>query len=272
VTIDVTPRGGRGGNAERIVDALGQRPDLDDDQLSRRAGVSPRQQVNIICRRLEQQGLVQRFIGERGKIVNRLTVASDHTHPSPKSAAVVASWTKAGDVDRLDSPPVVVRVDDSKTPTLVIIPCSGRKASGSRQGKADETFLDALPQELAIRLMAARRAVAATAGLDETTLMPAWLRNTGTLYQSAFDANGTAGPPFHHLLILSGAYGVVRATDPIGTYNLTMKESLWLRGLLPEAIEAYARRYELRRAVALVSETTAYAKVIRRVDWVGGDN
>lgn len=149
-------------------------------------------------------------------------------------------------------------------------PCSGRKASGSRQDKADETLLDALPPELAIRLRAARRAVAARAGLDETTLMPVWLRNAGTLFQSAFaaDANGTARPPFDHLLILSGAYGVVRATDPIGTYNLAMNEALWPRGLLPEAIEAYAQRYELRRAVALVGETTAYAKVIRRVDWV----
>src|SRR5216684_3433416 len=43
---------------------------LDDDQIAARAGVSPRQRVNQICRALEQAGMVRRRTGPDGKIVN----------------------------------------------------------------------------------------------------------------------------------------------------------------------------------------------------------
>ena len=57
-------------NAERIVEALRRKPGLDDDELSRLADVTPRQQVNRICRRLEREGKLRRERGPRGKIVN----------------------------------------------------------------------------------------------------------------------------------------------------------------------------------------------------------
>jgi hypothetical protein len=199
--------------------------------------------------------------------VNRLTVTSERGQLSPKPFTSPVYVSKAVHRDE-GVEPVVPRIEDSVVPTLVVIPCSGRKVSGSLQADARETLLDSLPRELAIRLTAARRALAAQAGLDETTLMPAWLRYVGMLYQRAFAADANAAKqPFHHLLVLSGAYGVVRATDPIGTYSFAMNEALWPRGLLAEVIQAYARRFQLRRAIALVSETTDYAKIIRRVDW-----
>jgi hypothetical protein len=261
----------KGGNAERIIEALRQYPDLDDDELSHRAGVFPRQQVNIVCRRLEQQGVVRRFTGVRGKIVSRLTGVPRRGNLTTQTGVDTRPRISVGrDAGReKDRSQIIPRLDDSSVPTLVIIPCSGRKASGSRRVIGGETLWDALPVELAARLQSARRIVAPSAGLDETTLMPAWLRNAGTLYQNAFgaDADAETGPPFRHLLILSGAYGVVQATDPIGTYNMVLKEGLWPPGLLAEVIEAYARVHEIRRAVALACETTDYAKVIRRVDW-----
>jgi len=57
---------------QRIIAALRDRSGLDDDELSLAAGVSPRQQVNQICRWLESCGLLRREIGPRGKIVNFL--------------------------------------------------------------------------------------------------------------------------------------------------------------------------------------------------------
>ena len=59
-------------NTDRIIEALRRWPGLDDDALERRADVHPRQQVNQICRRLEQQGILQRIIGANGKIGNVL--------------------------------------------------------------------------------------------------------------------------------------------------------------------------------------------------------
>lgn len=46
---------------------------LDDDELARRAGIAPRQTVNLICRQLAAEGLVVRSNGPDGKITNALS-------------------------------------------------------------------------------------------------------------------------------------------------------------------------------------------------------
>lgn len=111
--------------------------------------------------------------------------------------------------------------------------------------------------------------MAGIAHLDESTLMPAWHRYRGTLYQSAHLAlerlRDTRLLP--HLLILSGGYGIVRAVDPIGTYDLAMEENRWPSGLLQEIVETYARCHKIQRALAVVSETTGYARILRKVAW-----
>jgi len=255
------------GNTGRIIDTLRRRPDLDDDELSRLSGVKPRQQVNIICRRLEQEGVLKRFTGASGKIVNRLVNESAVGRP----AAVTAL---ASSPVGLPSPPSLplqkaASLDPRGSGTLIIIPCAGRKTAGSAPAKSKGSLLDDLPADLAARLQSARRRVAEAARIDETTLMPAWRRYNGTLYQSAFSGSVDVEERdwFSHLLILSGGYGVVRATDLIGTYDLAMEEGRWPRGLLQEVISAYARRHGLKRAIALVSETTGYAKILQKVDW-----
>jgi hypothetical protein len=62
-------------NADRILHTLKRHPEgLDDDELSQLSGVTPRQQVNMICRKLEADGIVLRERDyTRGKTVNRLT-------------------------------------------------------------------------------------------------------------------------------------------------------------------------------------------------------
>jgi hypothetical protein len=260
-----------GGNADLIIAALRHWPDIDDDELARRAGVSPRQQVNIICRRLEQRGFLERFTGPRGKIVNRLTgihqagtpvIPSEPPRSSTKSAPATAKAMST------PANPAICLVS-APADTLIIIPCSARKSDGSKSSDDGGSLLGELPDILAGRLAAARRAVAEIAHLDESTLMPAWHRYSGTLYQSArlgFErAQDT--PWFQHLLILSGGYGVVRAVDPIGTYDLAMEENRWPPGLLQEVIETYARRHKIQRTRAIVSETTGYARVLRKVAW-----
>ncbi|MGQ0521285.1 MAG: MarR family transcriptional regulator [Actinomycetota bacterium] len=58
--------------ADRIVDKLKvQARALDDDELAAYLGVI-RQAVNQACRRLERQGIVERYVGPNNKIVNRL--------------------------------------------------------------------------------------------------------------------------------------------------------------------------------------------------------
>lgn len=59
--------------ARRVLEELqrSSRP-LDDDELARRLGVSRRQTVNQVCRRLDQAGQLRRYVGPGGKIVNDL--------------------------------------------------------------------------------------------------------------------------------------------------------------------------------------------------------
>jgi hypothetical protein len=57
--------------ATRVLDELRRcNVPLDDDQLTKRLGVSQRQQINQVCRRLEAEGRLRRYIGADGKIVN----------------------------------------------------------------------------------------------------------------------------------------------------------------------------------------------------------
>jgi len=68
---------------------------LDDDQLSKRTQIRPRQTVNQICRRLQAEGLLDRVSGSDGKIVNVLRrrsapPASELSDASAKPPAHVA--------------------------------------------------------------------------------------------------------------------------------------------------------------------------------------
>ena len=59
-------------NTDRVLATLTRSlGGLDDDELARHAGISPRQQVNQICRALASSGRIKREIGPRGKIINK---------------------------------------------------------------------------------------------------------------------------------------------------------------------------------------------------------
>jgi hypothetical protein len=55
---------------DRILDFVLRFPGRDDDEIARVLSISPRQTVNIICRRLVERGRMQRRVGSSGKIAN----------------------------------------------------------------------------------------------------------------------------------------------------------------------------------------------------------
>ncbi len=61
---------------------------LDDDELSRRTGISPRQTINRTCNRLADEGLVLRVTGPDGKIVNSLVDVVDGVPQTPLADAL----------------------------------------------------------------------------------------------------------------------------------------------------------------------------------------
>jgi hypothetical protein len=110
----------------RTLRVIGQ--PLDDDQLSMQASISPRQAVNQVCRRLEREGLLRRYVGNDGKIVNEL-VAPD-TDSSRTTTSIEQDPPTAEVVAEHDLPP----------------------GSSHEQRAAERLMLDVLGEALGLRL------------------------------------------------------------------------------------------------------------------------
>ena len=60
---------------------------LDDDELANRLGVI-RQQINQVCNRLANQGLLRRYVGPESKLVNEVTEGQGQPRPSSQKTEV----------------------------------------------------------------------------------------------------------------------------------------------------------------------------------------
>jgi hypothetical protein len=268
-------------NEQRILATLRDHPGLNDDDLSVAARVRPRQQVNQICRRLESRGLLRRQIGPRGKIVNFLQDLSESERAGEAGRNVTAlrSPEASRNITALRSPlahhvrhlqqertaPLSFQCDPGAT--LFIFPCSSAKDERQRLRIHGPSILDQVPPALSERLAEARRHIRSRAHVDEASLIPAWQRYTGSLYQAGRDAIQAALEAGVHMIILSGGYGLVLAAEPIGYYEAVFKNSWWPDRLLEEVLIEYLRRHRLRSLCAVASATTEYARLLRRVNW-----
>ena len=256
-------------NEQRILAALRDRPGLDDDELSVAAGVRPRQQVNQLCRWLESRGFVRREIGYRGKIVNFLQHKTEAEHsgdagpPSTPRGAPLRRRHRRAPLEQ--SAPFSFKCDPKTT--LFVFPCSGSKDQQQGLRLQGPSILDQLPPVLRERLADARIQIRARAHIDETSLIPAWQRYNGSLYQASRDAIESALDRGVHMIIVSGGYGLVLAAEPIGYYEAVFKTSWWPARLLDEVLIEYLRQHKLRALCAIASASTGYARLLRRVNW-----
>jgi hypothetical protein len=150
--------------------------------------------------------------------------------------------------------------------TVLVIPCSGAKQPGSKPGNA-LSILSELDPACAARLATARAALRARAQVNEKTLMPAYLRYAGQLYEHGANSIGEALAAGRRILIVSGRYGLLLAGQAIGMYEKRFALSDWPRGLLAECLLDYARHVGVRSVIAVMSSTTEYARLIRSVNW-----
>ncbi|KAA1399664.1 MarR family transcriptional regulator [Aeromicrobium ginsengisoli] len=81
--------------ADRIIAELRFGKPLDDDVLAKRLGVSQRQSINIVARRLESQGVLKRYVGVDGKIVNDLDV--DAAIPERRTAVAAVTGDRVSE-------------------------------------------------------------------------------------------------------------------------------------------------------------------------------
>lgn len=164
----------------------------------------------------------------------------------------------------MNTPPFLQLSND----TLLVLPCSGKKQPGSKHGNVISILSELNPAHAA-RLATARAALRARGHVDEKTLLPAYLRYAGQLYEHGSKSIGAAVAAGQRVLIVSGGYGLLRADESIGMYKKRFVLSDWPRGLLEECLLDYAHHVGIRSVIAVMSSTTDYAKLIRRVNWRG---
>ena len=255
-------------NRERVLALLRSEPvGLTDSQIRERTGIQPHQQVNQICRNLAQAGLIERRAGPQGQLVN-LPPASlpGNSRPDPPSVPHAGSGKpsheRAGSADAVEMPRLSIST------TLFVLPCSGSKRRGGRRTAGRGTsVLRSLPRGLAAELRTGRSKNAPQAKLDESALLPAGERYTGTLYQAAGDALDVLAGSGASLLIISGGYGVVRPAEPIGWYDQPFRNAMWPNGVIARCLAAYADATGATAVIALLSATTQYARAFRSARW-----
>lgn len=150
--------------------------------------------------------------------------------------------------------------------TLIVLPGSTAGADNDGPG-GSAPVTEALPGPLAEELCGARSRNAERAGLDEEDLVPAWRRYSGPLFSRLDPIVTRSWQAGSHVLIISGAYGVVTAGELIGRYKARFTPSWWPAGLVPRCLAAYAASQQLHRVLALASRTGAEARAIRSIDW-----
>jgi hypothetical protein len=232
---------------------------MSDSELVLVTGVTPHQQVNQLCRRLETQGRLHRIKDSGGRIINVLT---DGSGP-------VTQFTQPTTSPRPDPAPRPVLFAPQKAAggEAFVLPCSARKRLGGRRECPGASVLDLLPGSAAEQLRQSRRSVSSIAHLDESLLLPAWQRYEGTLYQSAGRSIDEAIAAKRTVVIISGGYGLVLAQEPIGHYDLRFSSTNWPAGLLAECLAEVVSAVEATSVVAFCARTTSYAQLVREVPW-----
>ena len=247
-------------NGERILELILRQPGLTDEQIRRKTGIEPHQQVNQICRKLATQGLVIRRPGREGLIVNLPGDPARSEEPVPAAPQVVMTAS------------LVPRQAEGSIPafdpnsTLIVLPCSARKVHpyGHWAGRA---VLDLLPKSLAAELRTVRQANMTAVHLDESHLSAAADLYDGTLYRTGRDSTKSLNAAGATVVILSGGYGVVLADEPIGRYNQVFHPAMWPRRLIPRCLTAIAELIGATTIVGLLAGTSAYADVFRSTPW-----
>lgn len=147
--------------------------------------------------------------------------------------------------------------------TLIVLPCSGGKRTGGTPQPANRTSL--WPPELLL----ARDRIRDVANVEDRQLMPAWQRYNGYFYKEAEFCLKDAVSSGANIAILSGAYGVVHAEEPIGWYDKELKKNKkdWPDSVIQKALISEAARVNAREVVTFAANSTDYAKFIRSASW-----
>jgi len=144
---------------------------------------------------------------------------------------------------------------------LIVLPCSKHKILGGANKSVTAT------PTWSPELLLERKHLQDRVQLDDHLVTPAWQRYQGGFYKAAGFSLSRAVSGGANIAILSGGYGVVRASEEIGWYDRALKKSDWRRGLLEETLISEALRVDAKEVVAFAARTSEYAKIIKHTPW-----
>lgn len=156
---------------------------------------------------------------------------------------------------------------------LFLVPCSAHKeTAGGTPELRGPSILGAgnLERPAAEGLKSGRDEMSDLGRVDERRLLPAHQRYAdGSLWGGGGEALLERLLTCEtHLLILSGAYGVLLWDEPIGFYDLDLERARWPQGVLAAVLESYTRVHGIKQVVGFGSSTRpAYLDLMRTVDW-----
>lgn len=163
--------------------------------------------------------------------------------------------------------------------TLFVAPCSAHKRKFAEPSMAEPGPHDVLSElrragatEVADDLERERSRPAVRAGLDvdASGLLPAYERYAeGTLWKAGVDRRPglrRAVEAGVDLCLISGAYGLVHAREPIGYYDIELSDAGWKPEVIGRALAEYASALEAHRVVALL-RVPEYQRIVSNAKW-----
>ncbi len=166
--------------------------------------------------------------------------------------------------------------------TLLLIPCSKEKAMSGR-AYVGPSFPGAIETDqgraLQERRVAVHSALYADARIDQNPacMLPAIDRYApGNLYRVAHGAIKRAKKDGVRIVILSGGYGLLLPDEPTRLYDKKLRLQDWgergaiLKQSLSSYVMAQTSRQKLEKVVAVMSNSSPYAELVRMMEREGG--
>lgn len=155
---------------------------------------------------------------------------------------------------------------------LILFPCSGEKQYFVAQETFDKTqeksVID-LIRNTKMYLLNGRKGMSSY--IDVTSqLIVALDRYNGSLYKAdnfKESVKTTYLMKDVHILIMSGAYGILVPSERIHYYERPMNARYWKQNRLPDVIEEYIEKNKITHVYGFFSLTTDYMKIMKSINW-----
>jgi|GEM_PF-2549868 len=158
---------------------------------------------------------------------------------------------------------------------LLIFPCSKKKeGAGLYRPLQPASITNFIGKKAADELLAARKAVAKDRDRAKievnSPLVPALALYSGFQYEVDGFKDRVAGAIRSgiHCLIISGGYGLIRAEEPIHSYEATITDTKKYWGIvIPEVLVDYIRRNQISRV--FIGCSSSYVGILKEKGWAG---